>query len=541
MKNTLTGRKFAAPSIVALIVVMLSTTIVSAQPTSSPTGGNVDARFSTLGVGVLGSEAFLIGSDGSVSNPGSTNGGVVNFSDGITSTATGAASAVVGTATSGVGVSGFSTSNYGVSGWSTSGTGGVFQSSTNNGVFARSEGASGVYGLGTTYGVYGEGLNTGSSVGGFFRSSATGTQPTALLGTPSAAVDAQGDIVNSSATFNGGQVRVVDANGFGVTAPTAPVRFAVNSATGAVSNPVAGEPARITDSSGLNIDGSGGTNVDLVVDGRIQTGDGASRGGMWVSSDPAEPLFVGNNAYQGIGFYNNGWGLNLAPGGLVGIGTRTPASHLQISNNVGSGGFDDWSDFQLLLYEGASPASSYGLGIESGTLAFNANNNFRFYTDNIERMGIYDSEVHMNGDVDISGKTNLYDSLYLNGNDIWGFSGSNIYAAGYINSGSYVTANDIGDFEYDSSTYTLSPLQRFTNCLFGSSTAYGAYFTTISGGYRLTAGSPVKVEASYPADLLSYGEPTHWCVTYYNPSATTSYTTYTYAFDWSPNLSPGNY
>lgn len=543
MKTHMKNRKFAALSIAALIVAIFSTGNVFAQPTSSPTGGNVDARFSTFGIGVLGSESFLVGNDGSVTNPGSANSGRVYINDpqGFQSVATGAGTAILGNADAGVGISGFSNSNYGASGWSISGAGGVFQSQTNTGVFARSDGGIGLNALGTTYGVYGEGLNTGSSVGGFFRSSGTGTQPTALLGTPSAAVDAQGDITNSNAAFNSGEVRVVDANGFSVTAPTAPVRYKVNAATGAISNPVAGEPVKVTDSTGLEVDGSGGTNVDLVVDGRIQTGDGASRGGMWVSSDPAEPLFVGNNAYQGIGLYNNGWGLNLAPTGLVGIGTRTPASHLQISNNVGSGGFDDWADFQLLLYEGASPASSYGLGIESGTLAFNANNNFRFYTDNVERMGIYDSEVHMNGDVDISGKTNFYDNIYLNGNDIWGFSGSNIYAAGYINAGSYVTANDIGDFEYDTSSFTLSPLQRYTACTFASGSSYGAYFTTISGGYRLTAGSPVRIEANYPADLYSYGEPTHWCITAYNPSGTTSYTVYTYVFDWSPNLSPGNY
>lgn len=149
--------------------------------------------------------------------------------------------------------------------------------------------------------------------------------------------------------------------------------------------------------------------------------------------------------------------------------------------------------------------------------------------------------LRVNGDAVVSGKTDLNGNLYLNGNDIWGFSGSNMYAGGYINAGTYITANNIGDFEYGSSSFTLSPLARSTNCTFASSSMWGAYFTTISGGYRLTAGSPVKIEANYPADLYAEGKPTHWCVTAYNPSAFTSYTVDIYAFDWSSNLSPGSY
>lgn len=79
MKN----HKLTAPSIAALIVAMLSTAVVSAQPTSSPTGGNVDAEFNSVDISDGSSVNFNVSSDGKVSNPGALNGGHFYVNDSL--------------------------------------------------------------------------------------------------------------------------------------------------------------------------------------------------------------------------------------------------------------------------------------------------------------------------------------------------------------------------------------------------------------------------------------------------------------------------
>ena len=59
----------------------------------------------------------------------------------------------------------------------------------------------------------------------------------------------------------------------------------------------------------LDIMGIGGGTVDLKINGRIQTGDGAGQGGMWLSSN--NDSFVGDNSGAGsVGFWTSGagWG-----------------------------------------------------------------------------------------------------------------------------------------------------------------------------------------------------------------------------------------
>jgi hypothetical protein len=66
--------------------------------------------------------------------------------------------------------------------------------------------------------------------------------------------------------------------------------------------------------------GTGGGGLpNLVVNGRIQTGDAANVGGVWLSN--AGNMLVGENGTT-AGFWNNvsGWSLLVAPGGNVGIG-----------------------------------------------------------------------------------------------------------------------------------------------------------------------------------------------------------------------------
>ncbi len=165
--------KVAAPSIAALAVVALTTFTVFAQPSSTPTGGNVDARFDTIGVGVLGSENLLIDSSGYISNPGTNAGGTVGFNDpdGVTSTTT-SSTAIKGISTDGVGVAANSTNGNAISGNSTNGIGVSGSSTNSNGVQGTASGSGyGVMGSGSTgsigylgaphYGVYGLGGDVG--------------------------------------------------------------------------------------------------------------------------------------------------------------------------------------------------------------------------------------------------------------------------------------------------------------------------------------------------------------------------------------------
>ena len=74
--------------------------------------------------------------------------------------------------------------------------------------------------------------------------------------------------------------------------------------------------------------------------------------------------------------------MRITSTGYVGINTDAPAASLHIGNNVSSGGFGGFGDFQILLYQGASAATSYGLGIEGNTLMYNSQNYHKFYSSN---------------------------------------------------------------------------------------------------------------------------------------------------------------
>jgi hypothetical protein len=81
----------------------------------------------------------------------------------------------------------------------------------------------------------------------------------------------------------------------------------------------------------LDIIGAGGTNTDLRVNGRIQTGDALNFGGMWVSSTG---LFMGQMNASALGLYNNGWRLIADANGNVGIGTVSPDQKLTVKGTI---------------------------------------------------------------------------------------------------------------------------------------------------------------------------------------------------------------
>jgi hypothetical protein len=85
-------------------------------------------------------------------------------------------------------------------------------------------------------------------------------------------------------------------------------------------------------STKLQVVGSGGSNVDAMVNGRIQTGDGGGVGGIWLNS--VQSLFIGQFNTTNIGFFNNGqWPMVIDNSGRVGIGTTTPLYPLHVKSD----------------------------------------------------------------------------------------------------------------------------------------------------------------------------------------------------------------
>ncbi len=111
--------------------------------------------------------------------------------------------------------------------------------------------------------------------------------------------------------------------------------------------------------------------------GQVLTTDGGGNT-SWSSLTSSQWTTTGSNVY-----YDSG---------NVGIGTTTPGSRLTLGNNLGDA-FDEWSDYQVLLYSSSTPQASYGLGIKTNTLAFNSHNDFDFDQDGTTVMTIKAGKV----------------------------------------------------------------------------------------------------------------------------------------------------
>ena len=96
--------------------------------------------------------------------------------------------------------------------------------------------------------------------------------------------------------------------------------------------------------------------------------------------------------------------------GNVGSGVTTPVSKLTLGNNVATGPLNNFSEYQLLLYQGGTGNSSYGLGVRSSTLVYNSGAAHNFDTGGATRMAITSG-----GNVGI-GTTSPTEKLHVEGN-----------------------------------------------------------------------------------------------------------------------------
>ncbi len=128
----------------------------------------------------------------------------------------------------------------------------------------------------------------------------------------------------------------------------------------------------------LHIEGNGGTNVDLLVNGRIKSNN--NNGGLWISDD----RFVGGTSTNKIGFFNKGWHLlvqndgnivanksleikgDLNINGKTGIGISNPMTTLSLGPSLNT--------IKLALYQNTAGTSWYGMGVTSGRFHFNIGN-----------------------------------------------------------------------------------------------------------------------------------------------------------------------
>ena len=120
----------------------------------------------------------------------------------------------------------------------------------------------------------------------------------------------------------------------------------------------------------LEVKGTGGGNIDLLVNGRIRTGDPGNMGGVWL--DNANTQFVGQFDANKLGlFNNNGWRMVVDNVGNVGIGTTNPLAKLDVNGDARLSGNvligNDMTRFQSAGV--TAKKATYGLWVEKGVVA----------------------------------------------------------------------------------------------------------------------------------------------------------------------------
>ena len=116
--------------------------------------------------------------------------------------------------------------------------------------------------------------------------------------------------------------------------------------------------------------------------------------------------------------------------GNVGIGTSPGEAQLSFPNTGGEGGFDDYSDYKIMLWKANTPQGSYGLGIESATLAFNSGREYDFNVEGATMLNINNSNnstLTMNGSIKTGTNTVQGDILNRSPNGQLGVSSGFVF------------------------------------------------------------------------------------------------------------------
>jgi hypothetical protein len=116
--------------------------------------------------------------------------------------------------------------------------------------------------------------------------------------------------------------------------------------------------------------------------------------------------FSGSSTTLAVNVSAGAFGANTGGGNYsfpanVGVGTTTPSAKLTIANNVASGFLDNYSEYQILLYDGGTASNSYGLGVKASTMVLSSAGGYSFdRTGNATSMAIDSSgNVAVNGNI----------------------------------------------------------------------------------------------------------------------------------------------
>lgn len=96
----------------------------------------------------------------------------------------------------------------------------------------------------------------------------------------------------------------------------------------------------------------------------------------------------------------------LTVDGNVGIGASANNARLVIQRTQSADDFDEDRDYQIMLHDGDTPQESYGMGIRSGTMAFNSNSEYDFDVQGVTRLNLTDSSMTVDGNVGIGASPN---------------------------------------------------------------------------------------------------------------------------------------
>ena len=192
--------------------------------------------------------------------------------------------------------------------------------------------------------------------------------------------------------------------------------------------------AREIVSSISSLGGSATAKIEFTTAGRIQFNDEFT----FPASDGTSGQVLSTDGSGDLSWVAAGGSLDLDDVTDNGATTTNDIStgRITIANNVSTGGFTSFDDYQLIIYKGGNPAISYGIGIESDTMMFNSDTNYRFYVDNSLKVTINSS-----GDISSTG---------------------NFQADGIISIGTTSTANEF-NFAKDHNSGTIMMVENPNN------------------------------------------------------------------------------